>query len=52
MTMLKKKAVVWMLLVDMMEATLSSVCGIQLFSNEAVDSAASEAALYRKHNRI
>lgn len=46
MTMLKEKAAVWMLLVEMIEAMLRCVCRMQIFSNEAVGSAASEAALY------
>lgn len=53
MTMLKKKkAVVWLLLVDMIEATLRSVCKIQPFSNKTVGYAASQVALYRKCNRV
>lgn len=52
MTMLKKKAAVWMLMIDMIEATLRSVCRMQLFSDEALGSAASEAAFYRKGNRV
>lgn len=52
MTMPNQKAAVWMLLIDRIEATLRSACRMQLFSNEAVGSAASETALYRKRNRI
>lgn len=52
MTMLKKKAAVWMLLVDMIDGTLTIMCRMQLFSREAVGSAASEVALYRERNRV
>lgn len=47
-SVLKKKATVRLLLVDMIVSTLQTLCAVQLLSNEAIGSAASETALCRK----